>query len=139
MSNASITSSRPYLIRAVHEWLCDNSLTPQLIVDAEYPGVQVPREHVQDGLIVLNVSLTAVSGLNLGNEAIEFAARFGGKSRSIRVPVDAVLGLHARENSVGMSFPREETHPANDGGDGDDTPPAPDGGGSSRPALRVVK
>lgn len=144
MNDASITSSRPYLIRAIHEWLGDNGLTPQLIVNADHPGVQVPREYVSDAMIVLNVSLSAVSSLRLGNEVIEFAARFSGKSRNISVPVGAVLGLHARENSVGMSFPREDEPAASvvegdaDGG-GDDTPPAPSGGGATRPSLRVVK
>ena len=136
MSDAPVTSSRPYLIRAIYEWLCDNGLTPQLVVDATYPGVLVPQEHVTGGLIVLNVSPSAVHGLHMGNDLIEFAARFAGRSRDISVPVDAVLGLHARESSVGMSFPREQPAASEDGGD--DEPPAP-GGGPSRPALRVVK
>lgn len=146
MSQPSITSSRPYLIRAIHEWLSDNGLTPQLIVNAAYPGVRVPQEHVSDGLIVLNVSMSAVGALHMGNDVIEFAARFSGRSRDIHIPVEAVLGLHARENSIGMSFPREEggaeaadEKGENDGG-GDEPTPSPGGGGSaSRPALRVVK
>ena len=146
MPDASITPSKPYLIRAVHEWLGDNGLTPQLVVNAEHPGVQVPREYVRDGLIVLNISLSAVNGLALGNDVIEFAARFSGKSRTIRVPVGAVLGLHARENSVGMSFPREDEPTVAtaeddkpDDGDGDGEDPTPPRGGATRPSLRVVK
>ena len=137
---SELTSSRPYLLRAIHEWLGDNGLTPQLIVNAEYPGAQVPREHVKDGLIVLNISQTAVRGLQLGNDFIEFSARFGGQPRQVSLPLGAVLGLHARENGVGMSFPAEDPEPPPDGG-GDDggggEPPAP--GGESRPTLRVVK
>ena len=135
-----LTSSRPYLLRAIHEWLSDNGLTPQVIVNADFPGVQVPREHVKDGLIVLNISTSATRGLTLGNDFIEFSARFAGQPRQISVPVTAVLGLHARENGVGMSFPREDppTDSPGEGGD-DDGGDAPPPGGGSRPSLRVVK
>ena len=132
-----ISSSRPYLVRAIHEWLSDNGLTPQLIVNADHPSVQVPREHVKDGLIVLNVSRSAVRDLQLGNEIIEFSARFSGRPRQVSLPVAAVLGLHARENGLGMSFPREDPDPKVDGDGGDDGGPAP--GPGSRPSLRVVK
>lgn len=131
-----LTSSRPYLLRAIHEWLGDNGLTPQLIVNAEFPGTQVPTEHVKDGVIVLNISPSAVRGLELGNEFVEFSARFAGRPRRISVPVGAVLGLHARENGVGMSFPNEDPEPPPADG-GDDEPPSP--GGGTRPSLRVVK
>lgn len=128
-----MTSSRPYLLRAIHEWLADNGLTPQIVVDAGQTGVEVPREYVKDGVIVLNVSSSAVRGLSLGNEYVEFGARFSGTPRQVRVPVAAVLGIHARENGVGMSFPREDQGP--------EPEPPPDSGPerSSRPSLRVVK
>jgi stringent starvation protein B len=101
-----MTSSRPYLIRAVHEWIVDNSLTPQVVVDAEFEGVQVPRQYVSDGRIVLNVSERAVRSLVIGNERIEFGARFGGVVFQVSVPVTAVQAVIARENGAGMSFPR---------------------------------
>ena len=111
-------STRPYLIRALYEWCTDNALTPfiAVLVDAT---VQVPREYVQNGEIVLNVSFDATSGLKLGNEFIEFKARFGGVPRDICVPVDRVLAIYARENGQGMAFPVPVTQEA-----GDDAPAA---------------
>jgi len=126
-----MTSSRPYLVRAVHDWIVDNGLTPQILVDANVEDVVVPREHVKDGKIVLNISASAVRGLSLGNEWVEFDARFGGKPLRVAVPVRAVLAVVARENGAGMSFPEEPL--------GDEPPPEPSGGGKSRPSLRVVK
>ena len=90
------TSQRPYLLRALHEWMSDNGLTPQLVVDVSLPGVQVPAGHAEDGRIILNVSWTATGRLELGNEEIRFEARFGGVSRRVHVPVDAVIGIFAR-------------------------------------------
>ena len=126
-----MTSSRPYLIRAVHEWIADNALTPQMLVDAEAPGVVVPSHCVENGRIVLNVSANAVRGFRIGNERVEFDARFSGVSFHVELPVHSVLAVVARENGVGMSFPEERSEP----------PPAPSGGESkrSRPKLRVVK
>ena len=124
---SGMTSSRPYLLRAVYEWIADNHLTPQIVVDAQREQVQVPGDHVREGRIVLNVSPTAVRGLRLGNERVEFSARFGGTPFDVVVPVRAVLAIMARENGTGMSFP--------DSDDGDRPPPAP----RSRPSLRVVK
>ena len=98
------TSTRPYLIRALHEWCTDNGFTPYLAVFVT-PGVQVPMEYVKNNEIVLNVGFEATSGLNLGNEFIEFKARFGGSSRDIAVPVDHVVAIYARENGQGMAFP----------------------------------
>ena len=98
------TSTRPYLIRAINEWCTDNGFTPYLAVKVD-KTVQVPREYVNDGEIVLNVSYDATSGLQMGNEFIEFKARFGGKPREIMIPVDRVIAVYARESGQGMSFP----------------------------------
>ena len=99
------TSTRPYLIRALYEWCTDNGFTPYVAVAAD-DSVQVPREYVKDGEIVLNISFDATSSLKLGNEFIEFKARFAGTPREIMVPVGQVLAIFARENGQGMAFPR---------------------------------
>ena len=104
--DTSLNSHRPYLIRAIREWAIDNHLTPQLLVNAEGRGVEVPVEFVEDGQIVLNVSPQAVDDLEMGNEFISFSARFSGASRSVLVPVDAVLAVFDRESRQGMSFPQ---------------------------------
>ncbi len=98
------TSTRPYLIRALHDWCTDNGFTPYLAVHVDQ-SVDVPREYVKNNEIVLNVGFEATSGLQLGNELIEFKARFGGVARDIRVPVDHVVAIYARENGQGMAFP----------------------------------
>ena len=98
------SSTRPYLIRALHEWCTDNGFTPYLAVYVD-GAVQVPMEYVKNNEIVLNVGFDATHGLNLGNETIEFKARFGGVSREIMVPVDHVVAIYARENGQGMAFP----------------------------------
>lgn len=97
-------STRPYLIRALYEWCTDNGFTPHIAV-AVNPSVQVPREYVKDGQIVLNLSFDATSALQLGNDFIEFKARFAGTAREIMVPVDQVIAIYARENGQGMAFP----------------------------------
>ena len=104
MNEPTTTSTRPYLIRAIHEWCTDNGLTPYLSVRVDR-SVQVPREFVNEGEIVLNVSYDATGSLQLGNELIEFKARFGGKPRDIMVPVERVQAIYARESGQGMSFP----------------------------------
>src|SRR4029079_17246586 len=96
--------TRPYLIRALHDWCTDNGFTPYIAVFVD-AGVQVPTEYVKNGEIVLNVGFEATSGLKLGNEFIEFKARFGGSSREIVVPVTHVIAIYARENGQGMAFP----------------------------------
>ena len=101
----ALSSHRPYLIRAIREWAIDNHLTPQLLVDAELDGVEVPAEFVEEGQIVLNISPQAVDHLEMGNDYISFSARFRGVSRSVLVPVDAVLAVFDREGRQGMSFP----------------------------------
>ncbi len=134
-----MTSSRPYLIRAIHEWILDNDLTPHVVVDADAQGVRVPAEYVKDGQISLNISATAVHGLSVKNDWIMFDARFGGKSFQVSVPTSAVLAIFAKENGAGMSFGEEENL--------DDPPPEPhDNGkdkaekkGKTQPALRIVK
>ena len=104
ISNNSSTSTRPYLIRALHEWCTDNGLTPYITVQVD-ESTQVPKEHVKNKEIVLNVSFDATSGLKLGNEYIEFKGRFSGVARDIIVPVSRVIAIFARENSQGMAFP----------------------------------
>ena len=104
MTAQESTSTRPYLIRALYEWCTDNGLTPYVAVRVD-DSVQVPREFVKDGEIVLNISFDATSALQLGNEFIEFKARFGGKPREILVPVGRVIAIYARENGQGMAFP----------------------------------
>jgi stringent starvation protein B len=160
MNAADATSTRPYLIRALYEWCMDNGLTPYLAVVAD-ETVQVPREFVKDGEIVLNVSSDATSGLLLGNDLIEFKARFGGVAREILVPVSRVIAIYARENGQGMAFPAppapssEKSDPeqaperpavrtpglsAVEGGhasEADDTPSLPPSGG--RPTLTRIK
>jgi stringent starvation protein B len=98
------TSTRPYLLRALHDWCTDNGFTPYIAVHVD-ASVQVPQEYVKNNEIVLNVGFEATSGLQLGNEFVEFKARFGGVSREIRVPVDHVVAIYARENGQGMAFP----------------------------------
>ena len=111
-----MTSHRPYLLRALYEWIADNGMTPHLLVDATRPAVQVPRSAVKDGKIVLNVAERAVQRLEMGNDVIQFSARFGGVSQSVSVPVSAVLAIYARETGQGMALPEEADSP----GEGDE-------------------
>ncbi|MDQ2696367.1 MAG: ClpXP protease specificity-enhancing factor [Pseudomonadota bacterium] len=120
-----MTSSRPYLIRALYEWITDNGLTPHILVNTQLPGVEVPLQHVHDGRIVLNIGSAAVQGLQLGNDWIVCSARFGGATRQLRIPTAAVLIIYARENGQGMAFGDEDGEP----------PPQPD----KKPTLKVVK
>lgn len=130
-----LSSNRPYLIRALYEWLVDNDLTPHLLVDAEDESVIVPKQYVEDGRIVLNVSPSAVRGLELGNDAISFNARFSGKPMDVFVPPSAVLGIYARENGRGMLFPDEYIEESDQPSPPDDDPKPP----RERPTLKVVK
>ncbi len=107
MDAQNSTSTRPYLIRALYEWCTDNGFTPYVAVRAD-DTVQVPREYVKNGEIVLNISFDATSGLKLGNAFIEFSARFAGTARAIMVPVDHVIAIYARENGQGMAFPHPD-------------------------------
>lgn len=131
---------RPYLLRALHEWITDSGETPHIVVDAAGEGVTVPRQYVKDGKIVLNVSLSATQMLKLGNEYVSFEARFGGVAFAVLVPVRSILGIYARETGQGMIFPEGDADP--DPGDG--PPPTPAVGNSGpaapkRPKLQVVK
>ena len=104
----AMTSNRPYLLRAVYDWISDNGLTPYVLVDAAQPGVRVPAHTIRDGRVVLNLAMRAVANLELGNERIGCLARFGGVSHAIDVPIEAVMAIYAHENGQGMMFPREE-------------------------------
>lgn len=141
----AMSSNRPYLLRAIYDWISDNDLTPYILVDASMPGVRVPPQVVKNGQVVLNLAMRAVANLDLGNEWISFSARFSGVSQTINIPVQAVLALYAQENGQGMMFPAEEG-----GGDPpppdmpDDAPTAPTAGQDDKPKrgaphLRVVK
>ncbi|ANX02975.1 ClpXP protease specificity-enhancing factor [Immundisolibacter cernigliae] len=125
-----LPSAKPYLLRGMVQWMEDNGLTPQILVDATLDGVSVPQEHVKAGKIVLNIAQRATTRRDLANEYVSFGARFGGVAREVWVPMLAVLAVYARENGQGMTFPTEET----------DTPPsAPEPPPPERPKLRVVK
>ncbi|MDF9433480.1 MULTISPECIES: ClpXP protease specificity-enhancing factor [Chromohalobacter] len=158
-------SSRPYLARALYEWLLDNEQTPYIVVDAEQDGVSVPRQYVQNGQIVLNIAPSAVRDLYIENAAVTFGARFSGQPMQVIVPMEALIALYARENGVGMVFGHEPVMPEAenestgeeaqeqegsrptlesveapseedaDSGDQDDEAPRTKG----RPSLRVVK
>ncbi|WP_063370088.1 ClpXP protease specificity-enhancing factor [Pseudoalteromonas luteoviolacea] len=99
-----MTSNRPYLLRAFYEWIVDNQCTPHIVVNANFPHVQVPVQFVQDGQIVLNVSPSAANNFNMDNDALSFSARFSGQPMQVYVPVDAVLAIYARENGEGTIF-----------------------------------
>lgn len=104
----STTPTRPYMVRAIYQWIEDNALTPYLMVDATAENVQIPTEYVQDGRIVLNIASRATGNMNMANDFIHFSARFGGVSQEIWVPLQAVIGIYARENSQGMFFDPNE-------------------------------
>ena len=137
-----MNSSRPYLVRALYEWIVDNDCTPHMLVNSDYPKVQVPAGFASDGQIVLNVSPTAVRQLHMDNEAVSFEGRFGGVPHTLYVPIPAIMGVYARENGQGMVFDLEESLEADDEVEPDDDgpppgtePPRPTG----RPSLKVVK
>ncbi len=138
------TSTRPYLVRALHEWCTDNGFTPYVAVLVD-ETVQVPREYVNNGEIVLNVSFDATSGMQLSNEFIQFKARFGGVAREIVVPMGRVIAIYAKENGQGMAFPAPAPTPAGASVDAvaaSDSPPEPPSGSpsnSTRPQLKRVK
>ncbi|WP_420600275.1 ClpXP protease specificity-enhancing factor [Neptuniibacter sp.] len=102
-----MTPSRPYLVKALYEWLLDNELTPHVMVDAEQSNVAVPREFVEDGRIILNILPSAVRDFYMGDDAIAFNARFSGQPMDIYIPMSAVLAVYARENGQGMGFGSE--------------------------------
>ena len=129
---------RPYLLRAMHEWICDSGCTPHLVVDATAEGVDVPRAYVKDGKIVLNVSMSATAQLKLGSDEVSFSGRFGGASMHVRVPIAAVLAIYARETGQGLVFSDEDGAPTPGSPEPtppDATPPEP----GRRARLTVVK
>jgi stringent starvation protein B len=128
-----MTPSRPYIMRALYEWIVDNDCTPYVLVDAAVTDVMVPQQFVKDGQIVLNISPGAVMDLNIGNDAMAFNGRFGGVATDIYVPIAAVVGIYARENGQGMVFEPEESTPPPEEPPPD--PIKPRGG----PALKIVK
>lgn len=133
-----MSSNRPYLLRAIYEWIVDNGLTPYLMVDAQQAGVQVPASAIKDGRVVLNVAPRAVAQLELGNREVAFMARFGGVGQSVRVPIAAVLAIYAHETGQGMGLPPDEGEvapPLDDPERPDATPEPPKRGGH----LRIIK
>lgn len=126
-----MNSNRPYLLRALNEWIVDNEMTPHLLIDADYPGTSVPQEFIQDGKIVLNISLTAVTNLLIDNESVSFSARFAGVSTHIYLPVGAVTAIYAKENGHGMIFPEDNQESIEQ----EVKTPPPD----KRPELKIVK
>ncbi len=131
-----MSSSQPYLVRAMYDWIIDNNMTPYLLVNAENEYAMIPRDYVEDGKIVLNINPAAVSDLQLGNDFIMFNARFAGKAMEVSVPVSSVLAIYARENGQGMMFDEQDNNPP---------PKSPTNGSpaaekkSGRPQLKVVK
>jgi stringent starvation protein B len=142
----SMTSHRPYLVRALYEWILDNNCTPYILVNAHEAGVEVPQNFVKDGQIVLNISPVAVQGLLVANEGLEFHGRFGGIPMRVFVPIVAIMGIYAKENGQGMIFelggdhPRPQPPAAVSGGAAGESAALPkDKPAPSRPSLRVVK
>ncbi|MEO8164668.1 MAG: ClpXP protease specificity-enhancing factor [Betaproteobacteria bacterium] len=136
-------STTPYLIRAIFEWCCDNGLTPYIAVKVD-ETTKVPMEYVKNGEIVLNVSPDATRNLKIGNDLLQFSARFAGVSREISVPINTVGGIFAKETGQGLSFPTSPSVPAqvvapnkNDDTPPDDNTPTPPAGG--RPRLQIIK
>lgn len=129
-------SSRPYLLRALYEWIIESNCTPHLVINTDSPTVSVPPEHIEEGKIVLNVSPDAVSKLIMNNEAVEFDARFGPTIRHIYTPISAVEAIYARENGRGMVFEPEE-----EDGDGatEVVPAEKKDKGKGKPNLKIVK
>ena len=125
-----MTSTRPYLLRAIYEWIIDNGMTPHLLVDSQNEDAQVPRQYVQDGKIVLNISPTATQDLQLSNEAVTFHARFDGKAESVFIPIAYVLAIYTRENGQGMMFNEDDSIPP---------PTDPESPTDKRSHLKVVK
>ena len=130
---------RPYLLRAMHQWITDSGHTPHVIVDAGRAGEDIPHAYVQDGKLVLNLSYSATQRLKIDNDVVEFDARFAGVIHHVRIPVGAVMGVYARETGEGMMFPDQDTSPAPPEPPAPAPAPAEDGGGAKRPQLRVVK
>lgn len=153
-SSDNMSSSQPYMLRAIHAWIVDNDCTPYLLVNAGYPGVQVPAQAVKDGQVVLNLAPQAISAMDMGNDTIAFLTRFSGASMRVSVPIPAVKALYAQETGQGLAFPETEgdngmpaaatentdgaaSGSADDGGS--KTPPDGDKPAGGGPHLRVIK
>jgi len=138
-----VKSRRPYLLRAMHEWISDSDCTPHIVVDASMKGVDVPRQYVRDGKIVLNLSWNATGQLSMGSDEICFNGRFGGASMTVRIPIDAVLAVYARETGQGMIFAEDESGPPPQPPEAPqpptDRPPEPPKRPAGRAKLKVVK
>jgi len=138
-----VKSRRPYLLRAMHEWISDSDCTPHIVVDASMKGVDVPRQYVRDGKIVLNLSWNATGQLSMGSDEICFNGRFGGASMTVRIPIDAVLAVYARETGQGMIFAEDESGPPPQSPEAPqpptDRPPEPPKRPAGRAKLKVVK
>lgn len=143
MAETPVKSRRPYLLRAMHEWISDSNHTPHIVVDAAVPGVDVPRQYVQGGKIILNVSTSATSMLSLGNDVVRFRARFGAATYDVSVPIGAVLGIYARETGQGMIFSEADAPPPPTQPPPTTPPTEPTATGDNtkrgKPTLKVVK
>jgi stringent starvation protein B len=139
MAETPVRSRRPYLLRAMHEWISDSNQTPHIVVDASIEGVEVPRQYVQGGKIILNVSTNATSMLSLGNDVVRFRARFGAATYDVSVPIVAVLGIYARETGQGMIFSEADTPPQPPAPPSEPAPSTTGEGKRSKPTLKVIK
>ena len=139
MADTPVRSRRPYLLRAMHEWISDSNQTPHIVVDASIEGVEVPRQYVQGGKIILNVSSNATSMLSLGNEVVRFRARFGAATYDVSVPIVAVLGIYARETGQGMIFSEADTPPQPPAPPSEPAPTTTGESKRSKPTLKVIK
>ncbi len=131
----SMTSQKPYLVRAIHEWLLDNQCTPYVLVNTRHEGVQVPLDFVKDDRIVLNVAPDAIRDLLIDNEWISFSARFAGKAMDVFIPIVSVQAIYGKENNEGMFFPDDDQPPPPTDDNSEETAPVSKG----RPSLKVVK
>ena len=128
-----MSPNRPYLLRALYEWISDNGMTPHILVDADVQGVDVPDQAIQKGKVILNIDQQAVHGLELGNDEVSFNARFSGHRYAVKVPVDAVLAIYSKENGQGMMFAQDDDPDPPKGPDGDEPVKM------KRPHLKIVK
>lgn len=132
--SGEMTTNRPYLLRALYEWISDNRMTPHILVDAVVEGVDVPEQAVQKGKVILNIDQAAVHDLNMANDWLTFNARFSGRRYEVKVPLEAVLAIYAKENGQGMMFAQEEDNmPPTDPDSG------PDDSDGKKPHLKLVK
>ena len=125
-----MTSTRPYLVRAIYEWITDNQLTPYILVNAQAPSVKIPERYVDNGRIILNIGNTAVRGLQLENDGINFNARFDGQTMNVSIPMQAVMAIYAKENGQGMVLDENK---------GPTPPPEPPPEKANKPHLTLVK